>query len=64
VVSQQASYSVERDDIYYNVIINKTNVFLPPAEVTLADLGYPVRPFDFIASKTYLKLFGFPIFRF
>ena len=39
---------------YYspNVIVNKTKVLLPQASVTLADFGYPFRPFGFIAPKT------------
>ena len=39
---------------YYspNVIVNKTKVLLPQASVTIADFGYPFRPFGFNAPKT------------
>ena len=46
-----------------NVIINKTNVFLPQACVTIADLVITFRPFGFITPKT-LNYLAFQSFYF
>ena len=46
-----------------NVIINKTNVFLPQTCVTIADFAITFRPFGFITPKT-LNYLAFQSFYF
>jgi hypothetical protein len=45
------------------VIINKTEVLLPRAQVTLVDFGYPLYALWFYCSQSF-KLFDFPFFDF